>query len=125
MIPLESEVEMSEIAQRFRDAASRHFGDKQRLNYPPELRQMAIRYIAEARRRGAGDKRIADDLGIAQRTVRAWGERAQKGIELVPVEIVEQAQPLVPPRGIVLHHRLGFSVEISTEEFAAVLRALA
>lgn len=61
--------------------------------YPQELRERAVRMVAEIGERGA-IRRVADQLGISHETLRHWVRRAEIDGGLRPGTTTEQLEEL-------------------------------
>jgi len=96
--------------------------------FPDALRKRATAYARRERAAWRSWGAIAEQLGVAEETVRRWlSGRVERNRKVVPVEIVEAPTATRPPaQGLALVSPTGYRVEglLSVEEAARLLRAL-
>ena len=120
---------MQKLAERFRKEAAQYFGNRRRLKYPPQIRQLAEAYIAEAIAAGSKAADISKALRIDVNTTYVWG--GELGLLTRPnkkvvkrVRIVEAAPVATRPKYL-LHSNVGLRIECdAASSVAELLREL-
>jgi hypothetical protein len=110
----------------FRQQAEAARGGRKRASYPVELREQAVRFLADCRARGGSLRQAAEALGVDDSTLYFWtraGVKKKHRLKVLPVTIQETG--LGDVRRLVLCGPHGLRVEgVGIEDIAALIRAL-
>lgn len=94
------------------------------MPYPPELRALGVKHLKERRAQGATQREVANELGIANDTLRKWSrgrERVRSAVR--PVRIATSSATTAP--SLVVHGPAGIRIEgLDVATVAALLKVL-
>lgn len=120
---------MQNAAEQFREkAAARKDGRRSPGRYPQELRELALRHLAEVLQQGGRATDAARQLGVDANTIRVWEKRARGAVRnggpLLPVDIAGAADVTAVFYVVVGPHGLRVDCR-SPEAVVALFRAIA